>query len=142
MSDNKQADIQLPGLDESAALLDRVYGDAFFSKMAELGHVPQTQQDAIGMLETAFSLDMVDPGQPEKQASESPYASANESLKQVLNEQGIGPGPEGEKQAAAKQTAYALAHDVNVYKSVLGVKAAEAAYQAQATDSGDQEAAE
>jgi hypothetical protein len=130
MSDNKQADIQLPGLDESAALLDRIYGDSFFAKMAELGHVPQTQEDAVGMLETAFSLDMVDPGQSEKQAFEMPYASANASLNQVLGEHGIGPGPEDEKQAAATQTAFALAHNVDVYKSVLGVKTAEAAYQA------------
>ena len=139
MSDNKQADIQLPGLDESAALLDQIYGEAFFAKMAELGHVPASQEDAIGMLETAYQLDMVSPDQPEKQAS-SPYAAANESLKQVLGEYNGGGGHD--KQAEALQAAYALAHDVNVYKSVLGVKAAEAAYAVQEAERGEQDAAE
>jgi len=40
--DNNQAEFQLPEVDKAAEVLDSLYAEAFFAKMAEYGHVPQT----------------------------------------------------------------------------------------------------
>ena len=117
---------QLPPVEKAAELLDRIYVDAFFSKMAEYGHFPNSEQDAIGMLETAVALDAVDPA-PQEKVSNDKYAQANQNLQAYLGQQGILPDPEVD---SIKQAAYALAHDADVYRSVLSVLAAQAEYQA------------
>ena len=139
MSDDNQQ-FELPDLTDSVGMLDSLYAEAFFSKMAELGHVPQTEQDAVGMLETAFQLDMVSGEEgPQKTAEEhyahqSHYAAANHSLKEVLAHAGYGPSEEEVEQVGIKQAAAALAQDSGLYKSVLTVKAAEAEALDQLTD--------
>ena len=129
---NNNEQLALPELNNSVGMLDSLYAEAFFGKMAEYGHVPQTQEDAIGMLETAYQLDMVS-GDEETQkvaaaqhANYSHYANANNSLKEVLSSAGYGPSHQEVEQNGIKQAAYALAQDPNLYSSVLTVKAAEA----------------
>jgi hypothetical protein len=126
--DNNQAEFQLPEVDKAAEVLDSLYAEAFFAKMAEYGHVPQTESDAYAMLETAAQLDAVDNDPAVKQAQEqgSPYAVANDSLKAVLSPQAGSNAYQQEEAIGVKQAAYALAQDPSLYASVLAVKAAEA----------------
>jgi len=131
MSDNNEQ-LALPELNNSVSTLDSLYAEAFFNKMAEYGHVPQTQEDAIGMLETAYQLDLVSSDEDTQKvaaaqyANSSHYANANSSLKEVLSSAGYGPSHQEVEQAGIKQAAYSLAQDPNLYSSVLTVKAAEA----------------
>jgi hypothetical protein len=127
MSQESNQEFQLPEIEKSAETLDALYAEAFFAKMAELGHVPETEADAVAMLETAAQLDAVDNDPAVKQAEEqgSPYAVANDSLNDVLSHSEL-PTFSQEESVGIKQAAYALAQDPGLYASVLSVKAAEA----------------
>lgn len=110
-------DIELPGIEKAAELIDSIYVDAFFSKLAEFGYQPRTEDDVAAMLQTGFQTDYL-PNPTEKQAAASPFVQINAQLGQLLNPQ--------HGQDAVKQAAFALATDPDVYKSVLAVKAAQA----------------
>jgi hypothetical protein len=120
-SDNN---INLPSVDAAVGILDSVYSDVFFSKMAEYGLVPQTQEGALSMLETAAYLDSIPDNT--KQASEDPFVSANIRLKQALASEGvINPNVFAEQNdVAIKQAAFALAHEPELYKAMLAVRTA------------------
>jgi len=115
----------LPSVSDAQATLDNVYQEAFFAKMAELGHKPAVQEDAIAMLEAGYQLDMI----PEKQAETyvGQYSTANTLLKQAFSENGINTGlamPDPQE-VGIKQAAYAMASDPNFYASVLALRTAE-----------------
>lgn len=118
-------DITLPSVDEAVGLLDSVYTDVFFSKLAEYGIVPQTQEGMLAALETAVYLDSV----PEtKQASVDPFVDANAKLKHAMaSEKLINPAVfEQQQDVAVKQAAYAMAHSPELYRAVLAIKTAQA----------------
>ena len=123
MSDTAQ--VSLPSVSDAQAALDNVYQEAFFAKMAELGHQPQTQEDAIGMLEAGYQLDLI----PDKQAYSTvgQYSTANTLLKHAFADNGINTGlaTPDPQQLGIKQAAYALASDPGYYASVLALRAAE-----------------
>jgi len=127
MSQEHNAEFQLPEVEKAAEVLDSLYAEAFFAKMAEFGHVPQTESDAMAMLETAAQLDAVDNDPAVKQAEEhgSAYAVANDSLKEVLAQSEL-PTFQQDESVGIKQASYALAQDPSLYASVLAIKAAEA----------------
>lgn len=119
-------DINLPSVEDAVGTLDAVYADVFFSKLAELGFAPRTEEGMLSALETAAYLDAVDGGQ--KQASVDPFVDANAKLKQALaNEQLINPAVFAQQSnAAIKQAAFAMAQHPDLYKAVLAVKTAQA----------------
>ena len=121
--EQSQAEFQLPEVEKAAEVLDSLYAEAFFAKMAEFGHIPQSESDALAMLETAAQLDLVsnDPAVTQAEEQGSPYAYANESLKEVLAH-----AEQPSEEVGIKQASYALAQDPSLYASVLAVKAAEA----------------
>ena len=124
----KQADIQLPGANEAMGVLDQVYAEVFFNKMAEYGFSPSDEKEAYSMLETAAYLDSLPEDTQTKQAEYAPFTEANARLKEVLASHGaIDQEAEAYEQLASiKQAAYALAQNPDLYKAVLSVKAAEA----------------
>lgn len=120
-------EFKLPAVDEAMSTLDGLYADVFFSKMAEYGFVPPSEEGALSMLETAAYLDMVDGG--EKSASYAdPFVDANSKLKEVLaSQQLIDPSAlYAQKAASIKQASVAFAQNPEVYKAVLAVKSATA----------------
>lgn len=123
--------LQLPEAGDSAALLESLFADAFFGKMAEYGFEPQSEREAVSMLETAYHLDTLPEEAPTvKSASySSPFESANNALKQVLVDNGLISAQDivNEKMAGVKQAAFACATDPRIYSAVLAVKAAEEA---------------
>lgn len=121
MSQNN--DLKLPAVDDAIGMLDGLYADVFFNKMAEYGLVPQTQEGMVSMLETAAYLDMVDQGST-KSASEDPFVQANAALKEVLAHENYIDRSAGEV-AGIKQAAFALAQNPDLYKAVLSVKTAQ-----------------
>ena len=130
MSDKKSAEqFTLPGASESTELLDQLYTEAFFGKMAEYGYTPQTAEGAQAMLESAYQLDMVD--DTPAPAATDPFVDANTKLAHVLARQGKDTGVQQIRQGRAldniKHAAVSLAQDANLYRAVLSVKAAEAA---------------
>lgn len=117
-------EVNLPGVNDAVGVLDAVYVDAFFSKLAEHGYQPRTDADAAAMLETGVQTDSI-PNEPtEKSASDSPYAAINERLRSTLAEQGLVAPPSADEQI--KSAAFMYAQNPDVYASVLAVKAAEA----------------
>jgi len=127
-------DIQLPDVGQASELLDRVYADAFFSKMAEYGYTPRTEADAVAMLETAAQTDQL-PDETEKVAADSTFVAINSELSQLLAGQGLAT-PTFED--GVKQAAFTYATDANIYKSVLALKAAQAEALAQEATSNKQ----
>ena len=128
MSENNDQGFQLPSVDQAGAVYDQIYTDRFFNKMASFGYVPQSQEDAIAMVQTAHQLRMIP---EEKEASEparSPFVAANEKLAAHLAERGCNLPAMQRKQAEAnerKQLAWHYAGNAAVYGSVLTMKAAE-----------------
>ena len=116
----------IPSADEAQATLDNMYQEAFFAKMAEMGHVPQTQEDAVAMLETGYQLDLI-PETKQASAQVGQYSAANELLKQAFVESGVNTGLAGQKELGIKQAAYAMAADPMFYNSVLVLQQAETA---------------
>lgn len=115
-------DLNMSAADASSAL-DSVFADIFFSKMAEYGFVPETEEGAMSMLETAAYLDSI-PGQTvAKQASADPYVEAGALLKQAMAANNlINPAVLAQQESASiKQAAYALAHEPELYKAVLAL---------------------
>lgn len=109
--------------EEASAALDSVYADVFFSKMAEYGFVPQTQEDMLGMLESAAYLDSIPEQGPTKTASHGAFAEANAQLKQAMVAANlISPEQLHQQQdMAVKQAAFALAHEPELYAAVLAL---------------------
>lgn len=118
-------DLKLPALDEAVGTLDAVYADIFFSKMAEYGYHPQTQEDMVSMLETAAYLDTIDTS--EKTASAGVFADANAKLKQAMAAEGLLNPAQlvQEETLGIKQAAFAMAQEPALYTAVLTLKAAQ-----------------
>lgn len=110
-----------PSTEEAISLLDSVYADVFFSKLAEYGFPIQSEEAALGALETAAYLDLAD--DTVKSATVDPYVLANKELKETLKSAGI-IDKQPETKAVIKQAAYNLAHDPSLYAAVLAVKTA------------------
>jgi hypothetical protein len=117
-------DIQLPDVDKASQLIDTVYADAFFSKLAEFGFQPQNEADAVAMLETGMQTDHLPHPEAEKTAAVSPFAAINQELASVLRAEGAIQTPSYED--GIKQAAFAYATAPDVYKSVLALKTAQA----------------
>lgn len=116
----------LPDIDTAAnVIFERVHADAFFAKLAEYGHVPQNQDEALALLELSGQLATIEQDQT-KQASAGPYTTALSSLGLALNAQGHNPIAERNKVASAQSRAVALMHDPDVYVSAAAIKLAEA----------------
>jgi hypothetical protein len=113
--------LQLPGVDEASGLMDQLYQEAFFGKMAELGFVPQNEKEATAMLDTAIQLDVVEET-TDKEASF--FQDANSALREVLVENGVSDAPQVQEQEGLKQAAFALAQNPDLYRSVLTLQAA------------------
>jgi hypothetical protein len=129
-----QAEFQLPDVGESVAVLDNLYAEAFFSKMAEYGYAPADIGEAENMLETAAYLDELpeESTHQKSAAADSPYTDANANLKEVLASAGM-IDVRGEELVGIKQASYACAQNADLYKAVLAVKAAEAQDQSEAS---------
>lgn len=111
---------QVPTLPEKNAaykhVFDTVHVPAFFHKLAQLGHAPQSQQDAAALLELGLTLYNADPSPAVKQAAApGPYSGALSALKEVLGT---------EKTAAANESqaiALQLAQDPSTFASALSL---------------------
>jgi len=117
-------DIQLPNVDQASQLIDTVYADAFFSKLAEFGFQPQNETDAVAMLETGLQTDYLPDPKAEKSAEASPFVAINQELASVLQNSNTAPALSTADHV--KQAAFAYATAPDVYKSVLALKAAQA----------------
>jgi len=126
-------DVQLPDAEQAVATLDSIYVERFFDKMAGLGFQPNSDEEAMAMLQTAVQLDAL----PEKQANQqqvdqqqSPYVLANQKLAEFLQTSGVDTGLQDlQKQSADNERAelaVALASNADLYKSALSVQQARA----------------
>jgi hypothetical protein len=112
-------DVELPDVEQSAEVLDDLYRQAFFGKLAELQVVPQTEEDAVSLLKTAARLDAVPDEQSQKQAN-SFFQDADSALEYVLGASEVSAQPAFETKSAAVQ----LAADPGLYAAALSVFAA------------------
>ena len=121
-------------------IIENVHKRAFFHKMAQLGHVAETVEEANSLISLGFKVAEMTAGQadpfqpqPEKQAgSANRFAMADEALDKMA---GVAPQPTNE----ASQAALSFAQDPEVYRATLVLKAAEA--QALAQTEAEQAAA-
>jgi hypothetical protein len=112
-------------------IVSGVHKRAFLHKLAELGHVPESQQEEDQLVELGFKLASVDPSVTEPnpflhQAPAKPrgkYASAVADLDQVL---GLEKTAESDR---IYDAALALAQDPQIYSAALTIKQAAAAAQ-------------
>ena len=128
MSESNEQGFQLPSIDQASAVYDQIYTDRFFQKMAAYGYVPQTQEDAAAMLQTAHQLDMIPTEEKAAEERVSPFVAANQKLAQHLQERGVNLPELQAKQAEENERqylAYQYAGHAGVYGSVLTMKAAE-----------------
>jgi len=128
MSDEKRAKLELPPVEAAQDTLNQLYVERFFSKMAEYGFQPQTQEGAAAMLQTAVELDAV-PELETKSASQSdPFVEAYSRLQKHAQAQGHGAASrEKSAEIERRNWAYACARSPEIYGAVLSLKAAEAA---------------
>jgi hypothetical protein len=126
---------QFPELDKAAGVMDNMYSEVYFGKLAQHGFVPKTAADIESMLETGLLLDSLPEDTQQKQAADSPYADAHTRLVNVLGQHGA--IPPAVKEAESRQMALAVASDPEVYSSVLSIKAAQAAAGAEETTDGE-----
>jgi hypothetical protein len=117
---NKQPQFD-PNAVVGAALgvLNDVYTHVYFSKLAELGHVPKDQNEALAMLKVGFDIDQIE---SELSQEENVYTKSAEALAQLQGE-----APEADLATAALavdandtvKTAAALLSDPAVYEAAL-----------------------
>ena len=115
----------LPPLEQASAVAEELYGRRFFAKMASLGWAPQSEAQAISMLETAPLLDNVPLTSQKQAAAADPFQQAQLELQQLLRAS----IPGGSKQAEVnerQQLAAELAARPDLYMAMLALKAAEA----------------
>lgn len=118
MSQDNQG-LQLPGVaDAENVIFERVFSEAFFGKLASLGHQPATQKEAMELLELGNMLAQVE----DAPAQSGTYSQIKSAVAKVLDSSNTVVSAEHR----AKQAAYAIAHDPDVYASVLSLKVAEA----------------
>lgn len=107
-----------------------VHKQAFLHKLAQLGHIPETEEEADHLVELGFKLASIDPsvrtGNPALMAAtpRSKYAEAMSALDTVLGH---------DKQAETDEiyaAAERFAQVPQVYSSALTIKQAEALAQA------------
>jgi hypothetical protein len=120
--------VQLPAAEQAVPLVDWIYCERFFDKMAEYGFSPRTDEERMAMLQTALQLDSI---QDEQQAS--PYVLANQKLAEHL---------QGQSQSAAnapaerQQLALALAQHPELYKAALALNLAQSELDGDDEDAG------
>lgn len=116
-----------------------VHANVFFTKLAQRGYQPRSQEEAFELLKLAADLRTAAEDPRIKAAFDrsnpNPYAVARESLHGYLRQTGLD-GPfksAGETEANLSIMNYAaqLATDGDIYNSVLTIKAAEASAVAQ-----------
>jgi hypothetical protein len=117
---NKQPQFD-PNAVVGAALgvLNDVYTHVYFSKLAELGHVPKDENEALAMLKVGFDIDQIE---SELSEEENVYTKSAEALAQLQGE-----APEAGLATAALavdandtvKTAAALLSDPAVYEAAL-----------------------
>lgn len=107
-------------LDDANAVLDGVYLDAFFGKLASLGRVPSTEAEAADMLAMGDQLGAAAAEQEVKAAQDgaSFVQQAAAALGPALAQYGYGAFDHAANQAV-KSAAYDLASDPAVYNAVL-----------------------
>lgn len=108
--------------DQSAQLLQGLYNEVFFTKLAERGHAPQTEEDAVGMLQAGYQLEMAEKAAAaqQQQSFKGYYASGAEKLAHVL-------GTQPQQPAFSKQAAARLSQDPVYVQSALTALAAQMA---------------
>lgn len=119
-ADTQQPQIQLPDAQAAGELLNGLYQDVFFGKLAELGYQPQTAEDAHAMLTIGYQLDVAEQAQQKAASHESPIVRAQRLLSEKLAEFGL--MPPADPDAVTKQAAAALARDPNVYGAILALQ--------------------
>lgn len=124
MSAENQPQVQVPDQQKAAEIMNRLYQDVYFSKLAELGHQPTSPQDAESMLNIGLQLDLADQqlGQKQASAGESPVQRAERLLQEKLAELGLVTAPD--PAAVIKQAALTVAQDPEVYGALLALQAA------------------
>lgn len=108
--------------DQSAQLLQGLYNEVFFTKLAERGHAPQTEEDAVGMLQAGVQLEMAEKAAAarQQQSFQGYYATGAEKLAHVL-------GTAPQQPSFAKQAAARLSQDPVYVQSALTALAAQMA---------------
>ena len=114
-------------------VLSKIHQNAFLHKMAQLGHVAETQEDVDELMQLGFKVAQLAPeylqnlNKPAqaKPTTKSKYASVNVAMDQFL---GLRPQSEADE---IKEAAMQMAQDPEIYQAACVIKAAEAA-QAQA----------
>jgi len=104
--------------EQSGAVIQGLYNDVFFTKLAELGHTPQTEEDMLAMLKVGFQTDVLSGG-GEPQEKVSWYADASNKLDGLLYAQ----------PSYAKSAAERLASDPVYMQSAIMALATEIADQ-------------
>jgi len=79
MSENNPS---LPSADAAQRVILQLDAEQYFAKMAELGRAPQSEQDAIDMLELGFMVEQMerDPALAKQAGAGSVYGEAKQNL--------------------------------------------------------------
>ena len=116
--------------DAWSTVVTEAHGRAFLGRLAELGHVPQTEKEAYALLDLGFKLAAVE-AQPEFQKAASanapvgPYEAASQHLDQFLTGTVKQAATGDEPDDACWAIAAELAQDSRVFSAATLVKAAQ-----------------
>lgn len=104
-----------------ATIIEGVDKRAFFHKMAQLGYVPETAEEAESLYSLSFKVAAMSQqqGQGQEKKGSNRFAEAGAALDKMA---GAAPPPSDE----ASQIAFEFAHDPAIYGSALVLKAAQA----------------
>ena len=106
-------------------LYESVHAEVFFRKCAAAGYVPDSQEEAVAMLQTAAQLR----GLNKQAAAPTPKTSPILALKQAVDQAAGANSPRAvaaQQDYVLKQAADELLSDPNIYNSILVLKAAQA----------------
>lgn len=106
------AQLELPDAQQAAGVMESIYTQRFFDKLAELGIHPQTELEKRAALETALRLDSL-PEAPEPTPQNNFFLAANEKLAQLMTQQA--------PRAKTAQEAYHLATEPVFYRAALAL---------------------
>lgn len=122
--------LTLPNPDQAhTTLFNRVWSEAFFSKLASYGIVPNSPQEGQTLIDLAGRIAVADAAEGVKAAQTNKFASALEDLDTVLADRGYGESKASAQQFAVK-TAAALMQDPEIFLSTLSLVNAAAAAEA------------
>lgn len=135
MSETKQPEMM--NVEEAGAmLLDSVDAPVFFNKLAQLGHAPKSEEEAVEMLKLGIRLQAMAPQLQKKAASTSLASRANQALDSACAKHGIeDPYLKQAEQQKGQQyldlAVQAVQQRPELYWAELSCKAAEASLYAQ-----------